>query len=231
MNSNAWLIDLFWLSALWLIYFGLHSLLASLRVKTAIANRLPCAMPYYRLFFNIVAMVSLIPPLWMLYSGSSLPVWQWTPPWHWVANGIALCAVTGFLYSLRYYDGGEFLGLRQLSDGETAVEDQEQLKLSPLHRFVRHPWYFFALLMIWTRDMNSLMLVSASMLTIYFYAGSKLEENKLIVYYGDIYRDYMQDVPGIFPLPWRYLKQTRLDQLIARYHASSDNGAERSGES
>ena len=35
------------------------------------------------------------------------------------------------------------------------------MSLSPLHRWVRHPWYFLGLLILWTQEMNAALLVTA----------------------------------------------------------------------
>lgn len=123
-------------------------------------------------------------------------------------------AIGGFLWSLKYYDGSEFLGFRQLSQRITSVDDQERFQLSPLHRWVRHPWYFFALLLIWTRDMNAALLISSCMITGYFVIGSRLEERKLIRYHGQRYRRYRQLVPGLVPLPWKYLRAEQIQELL-----------------
>lgn len=146
------------------------------------------------------------------YPGNSL--WAWQGPWFYVANGMALLAITGFLWSLKYYDGGEFSGLKQLQGNTRSVEDQESFHISPLHRFVRHPWYALALVIIWTRDMNEAFLVTCIMLTGYFIYGSRLEEKKLMHYHGDVYRRYKELVPALVPLPWRYLTQDAAESLL-----------------
>ena len=134
-------------------------------------------------------------------------------------NGIALLAMMGFLISLRYYDGREFLGIRQLKAQEKRIEDQENLQLSPFHRYVRHPWYSFALMLLWTRPMDSLLLVSAIFMTLYFFLGSKLEEEKLKSYYGDVYKNYIARVPGLIPLPWKHLSEAEANALLNDYQA------------
>ncbi|WP_456448698.1 methyltransferase family protein, partial [Thiolapillus sp.] len=126
---------------------------------------------------------------------------------------LAVASLAGFLYSLRHYDGSEFLGLRQLRDGERRVEDQERFRISPLHRHVRHPWYFLGLILVWTRDMTAPMLLSSVMMTLYFIIGSLLEERKLLAYYGDAYAEYRKRVPGLFPLPWKRLTEERAREL------------------
>ena len=172
-------------------------------------------MPYYRLTFNILAVLFLALPLWAMLNGGGDWLWQWTGYWSWFAHTIALLSIVGFIWSLKYYDMSEFFGFRQLSNQVTSVDDQEQFHLSPFHRWVRHPWYFFALLFIWARDMNEAMLVSAIMMTFYFLIGSRLEDRKLIRYHGERYRRYIELVPGLIPLPWRYLSQAQLKALLS----------------
>jgi hypothetical protein len=94
------------------------------------------------------------------------------------------------------------------------VEDQERFYISPLHRFVRHPWYSLGLVLVWTRDMNGPLLLSASAITLYFIVGSRLEERKLLVYHGEAYRRYRARVPGLIPLPWRYLNRQAARALV-----------------
>ena len=200
MNSG-----LLWLAVVWIIYFLLHSLFASLAVKRCIAAQWPNAVRSYRLAYNIAAVILLIPPLGLMVVIDGTPLWQWRGVWAWFANGIAIVAIAGFFWSLRFYDSGTFLGLRQLSESETAIDNREHLTISPLHRVVRHPWYFLALLVIWTRDMDSAFLVTGVVITAYFVIGSRLEESKLIALYGDAYREYIKRVPGLLPLPWKIL--------------------------
>ena len=198
----------------WLVYFGLHSLLASIGVKQYVALRWPHAMPAYRLVFNGLAVVLLIVPLWLTLTGSGPWLWRWSGFASYVSLMLSVAALAGFLWSLKYYDVREFLGLRQFSEGNASVDDQEQFQLSPLHRWVRHPWYFFALVILWTRDMNAAMLVTAILVTLYFIIGSRLEEKKLIRYHGEIYRRYRARVPGLVPLPWKFLRDADLETLI-----------------
>lgn len=193
------------LCLVWLVYFLLHSILASLRVKSFVAINMALIMPWYRLLFNGIAVLALVPVhAYMSYLSGDI-IWAWHAKWQWLSNSLAIIAITGFIHSLKYYDMMEFMGIRQIVESNQLVNDQEHLKISPYHRYVRHPWYFFAIVLIWTRNMDTAWLVSCVMLTLYFILGSKLEDRKLVEYYGDPYQLYKSKVSGVFPLPWLIL--------------------------
>jgi protein-S-isoprenylcysteine O-methyltransferase Ste14 len=208
-------IQLLQLSIAWLVYFALHSLLASLALKHWVARYRPRWLPAYRLCFNALALLLLLPPLALTlwFRGSLL--WSWSGVGWGLSLIITGLALVGFAWSLRHYDGREFIGLRQWREQERRVEDQERLRISPLHRFVRHPWYFLGLLLIWTRDMDPAFLTSAIAMTLYFIVGSRLEERKLLRYHGAAYAQYRTQVPGLIPLPWRYLSSAEAQRIIA----------------
>jgi hypothetical protein len=44
--------------------------------------------------------------------------------------------------------------------------------------------------------------------------GSRLEEHKLIELYGDAYKQYRKKVPGLLPLPWRWIRRSEADALM-----------------
>ncbi len=198
----------------WLAYFALHSLLAASPIKAIAARRWPQLMPGYRVFYNAVATLALLPILWLVYSTESAWLWQWRGAWAWLSRAVALAAILCFIFSARSYNLGEFIGLRQLQARNNDVA--ESFRISFFHRFVRHPWYCFALALIWTRDINAPLLVSALAITIYFVVGSMLEEQKLIASYGDSYRRYKAAVPGLIPLPWKTLSADEARELTNR---------------
>lgn len=210
----------------WSAYGLIHSLLASLRVKRWAAARWPAAPRVYRLGFNAISVALLVPPLYLMHRWQGEPLWQWSGAGFWVANALAVLALLGFLWTLRDYDTAEFLGTRQWRRCERRIEDQESLHISPLHRHVRHPWYFLAMVILWTRDMDGALLVSALCMTAYFVVGSKFEERKLLQYYGEAYREYMRRVPGLLPLPGHSLSRTEARILTKKYRDALDPGTE-----
>ena len=197
----------------WIAYFLLHSILASLMVKRWVERSRSHWLTAYRLLFNAIAVILVLPLVWLTYSIDANLLWQWSGALGWMANGLALLAFAGFVWSMRYYDAGEFIGIRQWRVQESCIEDQEHLHISPAHRYVRHPWYFLALILMWSRDMNAPLLITVSMASLYFLFGSRLEERKLLSYYGDAYARYRQRVPGLIPLPWRHLNADEAAEL------------------
>lgn len=217
------------LALAWLAYCAVHSALASLRVKRWVASNFAGSLRGYRIVFNSLAILSLLPILWLGADYRGPLCWAWRGPLGWLSTVLALAALCALAVSLKYYDGQEFLGLRQwrsprrVGEGvdqggeqrvEQRIEDREDFQLSPLHRYVRHPWYCCALVLIWTRDMNAATLVSSTMISAYFVVGSRLEEAKLLVYHGAVYRRYMQRVAGLLPLPWKTLSAEDAAELV-----------------
>ncbi|MEW7976546.1 MAG: hypothetical protein AB2814_03610, partial [Candidatus Sedimenticola endophacoides] len=117
-----------------------------------------------------------------------------------MSNALALLALAGFFWTGRHYDLGEFIGLRQWRSHEQRVEDQERLHLSPLHHYVRHPWYSLGLVLIWTREMTPGLLLAALLATLYLFAGTvNLRSGKIPITWHRVTRHFqnIEYRPGI----------------------------------
>jgi protein-S-isoprenylcysteine O-methyltransferase Ste14 len=186
-------------------YFILHSLLASFRVKAWAKQTWPTFMPAYRLSFNLLSLILLLPLVWFIHRHPGPLLWQWTGMGWWLSRAIFGLAMIAFFWSLRTYDNAEFLGLKQLRHGGSA--STERLTISTLHRFVRHPWYFLLLVIIWSQDIHLSQLTAYAFISFYLVIGSRFEERKLVHQFGNAYRQYRQRVPALIPLPWRVLSR------------------------
>jgi methanethiol S-methyltransferase len=199
-----------------LSYFIVHSILASLSFKAWFLHSFPRVTPYYRLFFNLLSIVLFLPLVFLLtfYPGDSL--WQWHGLEAWIANLIALFTTIAFLISLSDYDMTEFFGLYPFKKYNKTMNPspKEHFCLGRFHLYVRHPWYFFLLLLIWTRDMTTYYFLVANLMTLYLIIGSYLEEQKMILNFGKRYQEYRKRVPGLIPLPWKYLTRSEADLLL-----------------
>lgn len=207
---------LLWLVLGWVAYALLHSLLASLRCKACVTRRWPGFVPYYRLAFNLQSIILVLPLVWATYAIPGDWLWRWTGIGAWLANGLALTALAGFVLSSGTYDMGEFLGTTPWREKRADAVEHDGFRISTLHRFVRHPWYALGLVLLWTRDMNAPLLVSAGAVTLYLFVGAWLEERKLEAHFGAAYREYRQRVSGLIPLPWKRLSENEAAELMQR---------------
>jgi protein-S-isoprenylcysteine O-methyltransferase Ste14 len=126
---------------------------------------------------------------------ASLPVnllWK-EPNWlGWLRHAISMTAMVAFLYTLKFYSLSGFLGLKV---------EAWPLTFSQWHRWIRHPWYFLLLILIWTQTMTETWLVSALCITLYLVVGSRIEEKRILRFHPASYADYCRIVPGL--IPWR----------------------------
>jgi protein-S-isoprenylcysteine O-methyltransferase Ste14 len=183
-------------------YGALHSLLASKLAKQVAARRFgPAAARLYRLGYNLIGLVSLLPllALPLLLPDQSLYVIPF--PWVLLTLGIQLAALAIVLLAVGQTDVWEFLGVRQLLGG--GALGSRPLVETGLYRWVRHPAYAAGLLFIWLLPRMSMNLLALNVgLTAYLWLGSRLEERKLVEEFGPVYRAYQCRVPGLFPRPW-----------------------------
>lgn len=203
----------------WALYGLIHSWLAANGTKRRLIDRWPALRPAYRLLYNAVASILALPPLALtwLYPGTAL--WHWPA---WAAWGAFLAAALGFAVSMRWYDGLDFLGLRQWARRHEKRDRCDTFVLSPLHRYVRHPWYSLGLLYLWTRDLNAGWLTATVVITLYLVIGSRLEERKLAEAFGEPYRRYLKCVPGLIPLPGHKLTQEEARSMTGDRSPDSD---------
>lgn len=153
---------------------------------------------YYRLIYNLVAVLTLSPILAMVIFLPSRVLWRIPAPWVYLTLTLQALALFGVVITFRQIDTRAFIGLRQ--QDEPAAEDQNQLVTQGLYGWVRHPLYFFFLIVFWLfpvmTDLSLAFVIAASL---YIIIGIIPEERKLVAIYGDAYREYQQKVPRIIP--------------------------------
>jgi methanethiol S-methyltransferase len=99
--------------------------------------------------------------------------------------------------SLKDYDISEFSIVPKLSEPQ-----KNHLKTDGLNKLVRHPLYLGTLLIFWGSFLifpYDLILMIALISTLYLIIGIRLEERKLIRFYGDDYIHYKKTTPGLMP--------------------------------
>ncbi len=174
----------------WLLFYGIHSALASEKVKTSI----PISARIYRLLYNFISTVlffSLLLLGAMIYSVLLFPPSD-------VNNylGLMLAAVGLFVIkrAFRNYNTRAFLGLKKSL--------HEELKTEGIQSKIRHPLYTGTILLVigyvlFNPLLTSLVILVA--LLVYLPFGIHWEEKKLIKLYGEAYEEYRKQVPALIP--------------------------------
>jgi len=202
INFISMISKLLFLFLFWVIYFAIHSVLADLKVKSILIRKIPGLKKTYRLLYNIVAVVTLLPVL--LY-GALIPVRYIFPPSQilvFIGLAFSTWGIIVMKKSFSYYNLKSFLGVAQLKNPD--VRESEGLKTNGILGQVRHPLYSGGLLII-----AGFMLFSPSYanwvtsfsLILYTIIGTKLEERKLVIEFGEAYKTYQKKVPMLIPFP------------------------------
>ena len=185
------------------VFWGLiHSVMASLTFRAKLTNWLGAkTMRFYRLFFNIFSVVTLIPVLWLAKILPDSTLYTIPKPWlYLMLFGQALSAI-GEVIGLSQTDVWEFAGLRQIISPH--AEGEKPLVIKGLYRYMRHPLYTFGLLFVWlTPVMTANMLVLYISLTVYTIIGAHFEERKLLREFGEDYARYKENTPMLMPRMW-----------------------------
>jgi protein-S-isoprenylcysteine O-methyltransferase Ste14 len=153
-------------------------------------------MKSYRLFYNIYAVISIVPVLYLMVTLPDQNLYRLSAPYDFVMR-VGQGASAFFLFVAAFQtDLLSFVGLRQLFQ----EEQPGSLITSGLYQFVRHPLYTFSLLILWfspSMSRNSLLVYSA--LTIYVLIGIIFEERKLLHEFGQEYANYRAVTPMLIP--------------------------------
>jgi protein-S-isoprenylcysteine O-methyltransferase Ste14 len=195
------------LFALWAVA---HSITASVRFKTWARQRMGGRAfdGTYRLIYNVLAVITFLPVL--IAGALALPqriLWEVGPPLSILFVGLQLSGVVGLGISLLQTDITRFAGLGQLVRylrGDEEVNPKPVLITTGAYRLVRHPLYFFSLLVIWLTPIMTLSILLFNIVTtVYFLVGSVHEERRLLLAFGEKYEAYRKRVPRLLPLKVR----------------------------
>ena len=153
-------------------------------------------MKFYRLLYNIIAVISIVPVLYLMSSLPNKSLYQVPAPWSTLMlAGQAISALFLFV-AVMQTDLLSFAGLRQLIEEERPGG----LVTRGLYRSVRHPLYTFSLLILWlvpSMSLNSFIVYA--ILTVYVLIGIFFEERKLLREFGGAYEQYRSVTPMLIP--------------------------------
>lgn len=187
---------------LWFSFAVGHSVLAGTRCKQRLSAFVGA---YYRLLYNALA-TAHIGLVWLLgrqFLSEGAAVFDPGSAMSFLSAGLWMSGLVLGIVALGSYDLGRFVGLTQVRHESSGIADatEEPLERGGIHRYVRHPLYAAAYLVLWGRVVDEFSLATALWGTFYLAIGTKLEERRLIRLYGESYLEYQTQVPALFP--WR----------------------------
>lgn len=193
-----------WLTIALVTWCALHSVLIAAPVTVWLRRCLGVRYRYYRLLFNCVAGVTLVPVLMFARTLRGEIVFRWEGSLLVVQLLLLAAALLLFAAGGRHYDLQQFLGWRQIRSDATAgaLTDTGHLDTTGVLGLTRHPWYLGAILMLWSfwRTTHVSTLIVNVVFTIYLIVGTLLEERKLVCEYGEEYRHYQRQVSMLVPV-------------------------------
>ncbi|MGD8352572.1 MAG: isoprenylcysteine carboxylmethyltransferase family protein [Pseudomonadota bacterium] len=201
MESGIWNLELLYLALFWSIWCAIHSIMISRGVTTYLKRRFADRFRYYRIVFNVVSVATIIPVLMYSTTLRAGPIFGWSGVWRPVQVVLVLTAIALFYAGSRHYDLAQFLGVRQVTEHESAkgLTRSGALDTSGILGVMRHPWYAAGIIILWARPLNPAALITNTVLTIYLVVGAILEERKLVAEFGEAYREYQGKVPMFVP--------------------------------
>ena len=179
-----------WIVGAMLAYGLLHSALADARCKAWAMQRWGWNATRYRLVYNLIALIALVPVLALARMLPDTPLYRWPSGvlWlGWLLQGIGLLLMG---WALAVTDTPAFLGLRPPRDGRLTTRGP--------YRWMRHPLYTGGLLVLWgTPVMSRNRAALYAAITVYLLVGAWLEERRLLAHFGADYAAYRRRTPDL----------------------------------
>jgi protein-S-isoprenylcysteine O-methyltransferase Ste14 len=191
------------LALAWTAYCTLHSAMISETATGFLKRRLGDSFRFYRLYFNSIAILTLIPVLWYTHSLRQAAIFRWEGVWVVPQYLLLGCGILLVVAGGRHYSLGQFVGISQLRGASSGgLATGGGIDSSGVLGVVRHPWYTAVVLLLWARDLDMAALVGNGVLNVYIFVGTLIEERKLVHEFGDAYRSYQERVSMFVPLKW-----------------------------
>jgi protein-S-isoprenylcysteine O-methyltransferase Ste14 len=200
----------------WVLWCTIHSTLISITVTEYMKRKLGDGYRFYRLFYNVASVATLIPLIYYSHMIREAPVFHWEGALTIVQILLLAASIGLFVVGGRHYSWKQFSGIAQIRAGRAhgSLARGDSFVVSGVHRIIRHPWYLGGILIVWAQDLSVPTILINMVISVYFIVGSFLEERKLVREFGDQYREYQRTVSMLFP--WRWLKAKIAEDRIGR---------------
>ena len=191
---------LIWNGSLSMLFFIQHSVMIRASFRTWFLSVIP--RYYHPAIYAIVSGIVLAIVV-LFWQTSQTILYRIQGPLQVLPRAISLLAIAGLIWgvqALRTFDAfGRIPIVVHLRGKQLRPPD---FVLRGPYLWVRHPLYFFILVLTWsTPYVTSDRLLFNVLWTLWIIIGSYLEEKDIVAEFGERYNDYQKTVPML--LPWR----------------------------
>jgi len=167
---------------------------------------------FYRFLYNAVSLVTLIPLVYYSMSIRQAPLFRWEGYLVIVKYLLVATSLSLFVAGARHYSMSQLFGIRQIKTerANRAVSEYDIFDTSGILGVIRHPWYIAGILLVWAGDLSLSTLLINIVISTYFFIGTFLEERKLLLEFGERYREYQRNVSMFIPYKWLKAKMARV---------------------
>lgn len=175
-------------------------------IRRGLRARMTLFVPahYNRAIFTLASSAALILVV-LLWQPTHIDLLQPSAAARWLGHGLFFLAAVGMGWGALVFKTFDPFGrkaIRQQLYGKCLKTEPFIIK-GP-YRWVRHPLYFFTLVMIWSRvELTTDRLLFNLLWSGWIYLGTVLEEKDLVIDFGGPYEHYQKQVPML--IPWKGL--------------------------
>lgn len=166
--------DNLFVALLWILWCALHSTLVTKTVTDYMKQKLGYQYRFYRLFYNIVSLVTIAPLLYYSVSHRGPLVFRWEGSLVIVKYLLLAMSIYLFIAGAKHYSMWQFFGIHQIKTGQTGhtLSEYNTFDAAGILGAVRHPWYTGGIMIIWSSDIFLSTLLYNIVISIYFVIGA-----------------------------------------------------------
>ncbi len=200
LSPSDWLV---WDALLSFLFFIQHSGMVRRSFRARMGKRIP--EDYHGAVYTLASGLALVLVV-VFWQSSGPPLVDLRGPLRWLARGVFFAAAAGIGWGYLSLRGFDPYGIGPIKARLSGTPLQPQsLTLRGPYLWVRHPLYFFILLMLWSCPAVAADRLFFNLLwTGWILAGAVLEEKDLLAEFGDGYREYQKAVPML--VPWKVFR-------------------------
>ena len=186
-----------WLS---MLFFVQHSAMVRQSFRDWVTLTIP--RHYYAAAYAI-ASGAVLATVMLFWQTSPTVLFEIQGPFRWLLRAFAFLSIAGSVWGVMALKAFDALGQRAIcAQLRGKSPHPSRFDVRGPYLWLRHPLYFFALVLIWTTPQVTLDRLLFNVLwTSWIVLGAYLEERDLVAEFGERYSRYQKAVPML--IPWR----------------------------